>query len=280
MKVYIAVDMPGISGIVDLSQGWVSGVDYSIGRQLMTKEAAAAATGAFEANAQEVVVSDAHESNGYRNILIEELPEDAWLISGDERPMGPIEGLHEGFDALALIGYHARHGNEGVLDSTMEPNAIFDIRVNGQSMGHIGLAAMVAGHFDIPVVLVTGDDSAVREAQAILPNTHVLCVKESIGRHAARSIHPQKARDQIRQTIKEALEARDDISPFKIKSPVNVAITFKYTSMADRASQVPGVKRLEGIRAGFEAENPAAAYRRLETAVQYASSAIAANKLI
>ena len=284
MKIYISVGLEGVAGIVDHSQGSVGAVDYRMGRELMTKEAAAAAQSALDWGASEVIVSDADQRNGYRSILIEELPEEAWLICGDERPMRAMEGLDETFDAVMLIGYHARHGNQGVLDGTLNTRAVRDISINGQSVGHIGLNAALAGHYEVPILLVSGDDVATEEARGLLPNTSVLCVKKSVGRHAAWSIHPKKAREQIRNCVCEALtklsQPEQDQSIWTPSMPSDVTITFKYTSMAHRASTIPGMSRIDGTSAGFEAPDYIYAYKMIHLCVEHASEAVTAGKLI
>lgn len=68
MRVYITVDIEGIAGIVDFSQGdTAGGADFMHGQRLMSLEANAAVEGALEGGATEVVVNDGHAAA--RNIL-------------------------------------------------------------------------------------------------------------------------------------------------------------------------------------------------------------------
>jgi D-amino peptidase len=67
MRVYITVDIEGIAGVVDFSQGdTAGGADYALGQRLMTLEASAAVEGALEAGATEVVVNDGHAAGHLR----------------------------------------------------------------------------------------------------------------------------------------------------------------------------------------------------------------------
>ncbi len=56
-KVYISVDMEGISGIVGDDQTSAGGAEYGRSRKLMAEDANAAIRGAFEGGATEVVVN-------------------------------------------------------------------------------------------------------------------------------------------------------------------------------------------------------------------------------
>ncbi len=70
-KVYISVDMEGISGIVGDDQTSADGAEYGRSRKLMAEDANAAIRGAFEGGATEVVVNDSHGSQ--RNLVPEDL---------------------------------------------------------------------------------------------------------------------------------------------------------------------------------------------------------------
>ena len=92
IKVYISVDMEGITGVVNWEEVNETGKDYDYFRRMMSKEANAAVEGALAAGATGIVVRDAHGSA--RNILPDLLSEKAKLIrdwSGG--PKGMMEGI-------------------------------------------------------------------------------------------------------------------------------------------------------------------------------------------
>jgi D-amino peptidase len=62
--IYISVDMEGIGGITTVRQTTRGTDDYEWARRLMTWETNAAAEGAFDAGASDVVVSDSHGDMG------------------------------------------------------------------------------------------------------------------------------------------------------------------------------------------------------------------------
>ncbi|HZM26289.1 MAG TPA: M55 family metallopeptidase, partial [Gemmatimonadales bacterium] len=159
MRVYISVDMEGIAGVVHEDQ--TNPVDprcaaeYARFRKLMTGEANAAVEGALAGGASQVVVNDSHWE--MRNLLPEDLHEAAELLSGGPKRLSMLEGIEADFDAAVFIGYHAKAGTAGaILDHTMM-DAIRDVRLNGRSMGELGLNAALAGAHGVPVALVSGD---------------------------------------------------------------------------------------------------------------------------
>jgi D-amino peptidase len=244
MKVYIATDMEGISGIVDRAQISPPGVDLRRGRNLLTEDTNAAVRGALAAGATEVVVSSGHGGNGMRNIIDENLHPAAWLVSGDTR-RSTAEGMDDTFDAAVLIGYHTRHGLSGVLDHTITARDIQEIRVHDRPIGEIGLFGLVAGQLGVPVVLVSGDDRLVPETKEWFPWAVPVVVKYAIGRHAARLMHPARAQQLIEQKTTEALKARSTMKPLRVPEPVVVDVQFKRTAHADEADRIPGVDRID-----------------------------------
>ena len=143
MRVYISVDMEGIAGVVHWADTKLEGVEYERARRWMTGEANAAIEGALAAGATEVVVNDSH--GHMRNLLVEELHTEAWLVRGSPKPYCMLEGLEPGFDAVFLVGYHALAGTGGgVLNHSFSGSAIAAMRLNGLLVGEVGFNAALA----------------------------------------------------------------------------------------------------------------------------------------
>lgn len=272
MKVYIATDMEGISGIVDRAQISPPGVDLRRGRNLLTEDTNAAIRGALAAGATEVVVSSGHGGNGMRNIIDENLHPAAWLVSGDTR-RSMVEGMDETFSAVVLIGFHTRHGLSGVLDHTITARDIQEIRVHGRPIGEIGLYGLAAGHLGVPVVLVTGDDRLVAETQEWFPWAVPVVVKYAIGRHAARLMHPARAQQLIEQKTTEALRNLGSMKPLKAPEPVVVDVQFKRTAHADEADRIPGVERVDDCTVRGRTPDAASATALVRTCIKLGATA-------
>jgi len=80
MKIYISVDMEGISGINCPDYVSKGSYLYPAGQRLMTEDVNAAVRGAFDAGADEVIVADMHGASG--NILVENLDPRALFLAG------------------------------------------------------------------------------------------------------------------------------------------------------------------------------------------------------
>lgn len=118
MKILIAADMEGISGVTHWDQVSSGHFEYPRFRAIMTDDVNAAIAGAFEGGATDVVVTDGHGSG--TNLLIERLDQRARLNAGNTSPFAMVQGIESGdFDGVIFIGYHARSGSaDGVLAHT------------------------------------------------------------------------------------------------------------------------------------------------------------------
>ena len=243
LKVYISVDMEGIAGVVNGEQTSAAGRDYGIARKWMTREVNAAIQGAKAAGATEIVVNDSHGS--MRNVIISELDPTAYLITGSPKPLSMMQGIDETYDAVFLIGYHARAGSEdGVLDHTYSGGSVYSIKVNGMELGESEQNALTAGCYDVPIVLVTGDQTVCGQVKKSLgEEVETAVVKEGIGRYAAKSLTPTKACELIREKAKIALENRKKVKPLKLQPPYRFELTYMRSSMADAGELIPQVKR-------------------------------------
>lgn len=272
MKVYIATDMEGVSGIVDRAQISPPGVDLGRGRKLLTEDTNAAIRGALTAGATEIVVSGGHGGNGMRNVLDEDLHPAAWLVSGDTRRTS-LEGLDASFRAVVLIGYHTRHGRSGVLDHTITARDIYDVRMNGQPIGEIGMNGLAAGLHGVPVVLVSGDDRLEGETREWFPWAIPVVVKYAIGRHAARCMHPARAQRLIEEKTTEALQSLPRMRPLAMVAPITVDVQFKRTAHADEAAKLPGADRADDCTVRGVVPDAATALQFVRTCIKLGATA-------
>ncbi|MDR7434536.1 MAG: M55 family metallopeptidase [Armatimonadota bacterium] len=245
MRVYISVDMEGISGVVAGKQVQSGEKDYERFRRLMTLEANAAVEGALDAGASEVVVSDGH--GPMTNLLVEELDPAARLISGSNRLLGQMEGIDRGFDVAFFVGYHQREGgNDGVLNHTLLGKIVYEVRVNGEPADEAMINAGLAGAFGVPIGLVTGDRGVCEEAQKRFRGVVIAPVKEGLDRFTGITLTPEKARVLIREKAVQAIHATRAglLSPYRVEEPVTFEVDFKRTSPAHMCTLFPGVERV------------------------------------
>ena len=242
LKVFISVDMEGITGVVNGDDASRDGKDYDYFRQTMTREANAAIEGALAAGASEIIVRDSHGTA--LNLLPEMLNRNSKLLRDwSEGPMYMMEGIDESFDAAIFVGYHARAGTtNGVLDHTSSGN-VTDVSINGLSMPETGYNALMAGYHNVPVVFVAGDKAVCDQAEELLGTVETVAVKEGIGA-AALNLHPEVAREQIQAGVERALRNLDDYEPYKLRPPYTLVLTLKTEQDIYRgAALYPGAQR-------------------------------------
>jgi D-amino peptidase len=238
----------------------------------MTQDVNAAIRGAMEAGADEVIVADGHWNGS--NILIEELDPRVRLNTGSPAPFSMMQGIDESVDGVFFIGYHARNGTpNAVLDHTWSSKAVANVWLNDILTGEYGLNAAVAGHFGVPVIMASGDQTACAQIVELLGDMEIAVVKQAVGRFAAECLPLQVTQDMIYLSAMRAverLEEGDVPDPFVLDTPVRVTIEFFTSDMADRATRIPFTQR-DGTRVSLSAPEMASAYNGFRAMVMLAT---------
>ena len=245
-KVFISIDMEGISTIVDWLEVNRNQSEYAFARKIMAQDLNAAIEGALEAGAKEIVVSDAH--GGMRNLRPEEVHEAAYLIRGSPKPNSMMQGIDEGgFDAAMYVGYHSMKGTPyGICAHTISGSSVQRIHLNGRETGEFGLNSALAGYYGVPSVFLAGDYAATKEAEAFVPGITTAAVKWASGRYAAKCLHPKEAARLIKARAKEAL-SKAYPAPRVVEVPVEVKVEFTNAVMADVVDLMPSLERVDGV---------------------------------
>jgi len=250
MKLLIAVDMEGITGVCNWDHVDPSKVDYQRYRRLMTADVNAAIAGAGAAGVSEIVVSDGHAFG--QNILLEELDPRARLNAGNHAPFAMVQGADGQINAAFMVGYHARMGSlHAVLDHTWSSERISDVWLNGQPVGELGLNSAALGAFGVPVLMVSGDQTLGAEAREWIPGVETAVVKQATSRYSAECLPPAVSQPLIREAAERAVKrfkAGEGPAPVKVSEPVVVTVAFQNTAQADGAQLTPGAVRLDGRR--------------------------------
>lgn len=273
MKLLIAVDMEGATGVVSWEQVDPKAAEYQRFRHLLTADVNAAIEGALEAGATEILVSDGHWNSG--NVLIEELHPKARLNTGTPSPFSMVQSAQHGVDAAFFVGYHARMGTmHAILDHTWSSTRVMNVWINDRLTGEVGLNAAVCGAFGAPVLLVTGDQSVAAEAKDWIPGIEAAIVKTACGRAAAQVLPPSQTHPIIHDAAKRAvsrfLEGKGP-SPLLVGKPVNLRIEFANSQMGDMACLLPGASRLDGRVIAFDAPDASTAYLWFRAAIALAA---------
>jgi D-amino peptidase len=185
-----------------------------------------------------------------------------------------MQGIDESVDAVFFVGYHARNGTpNAILDHTWSSKTVANVWLNDLLTGEYGLNAALAGHFGVPVIMVTGDQTACGQMSDLLGDVEVAVVKQASGRFAAECLHPQVSQELIYEAACHAVERLsegDVIDPFILDTPIRVTVEFFSSDMADRACKVPHTQR-EGTRVSFTAKEMETAYTAFRSMVMLAA---------
>ncbi len=246
MKFYVSVDMEGIAGIVMREQLIPGERLYEEARVLLTNEVNAVVQSLVDIGASQVVVKDAHYFG--LNLLINQLHPAADYCFGGLKASERFAGLDSSFDGALLIGYHAMAGTQrAIRDHTMTAVHWQRLELNGQSIGEIGLDALLFGLYGVPVLLVTGDDKTCSEAKSYLPEVTTYQTKKAYGRHAGLIRSPKSVYAEYPTIIERAVQNKAKCAPFQMNGPFELAIRYTSTDLLD-GRYFDGVKdkRIDG----------------------------------
>lgn len=256
MKVFMHWDMEGASGLFEREQTWYwePGTRESKKREgcdLLMADINSAAAAALAAGVDELIISDTHHGGG--NIVPEKMLKDPritylWQPRGYQDGMYRwLPGLDHTVDALMLPGHHAKAFTEGAFLPHGWTLEWCDFRINGQSVGELGMESCYAGHWDVPLILMQGDEAACAEAEEQFPGVVTACVKRALSRDLCTGLDPESARQLMAERVAEAIAKLRTAKPrpYNPTLPMTVSIRMSSTEGAEKAAQRPDVKRVD-----------------------------------
>ena len=221
-KIFIVTDMEGVGGVNNADEQLLPGQRrYEETRRLLTGEVNAAVTGALEAGASEVVIWDGHDSS--RSLAIDEIHPRARLIQGRNTP-ADYYLAEKLYDGVMFVGQHAMAQAKGGVLAHSQSFSVQNIFLNGRPVGEIGQTAAIAGYFDIPVIMLSGDQAACDEMLALQPKAETVAVKRLAGKDSTLSLSHAEARAQIEAAARRAVARIHEFAPWKITGPVEMKI--------------------------------------------------------
>ena len=241
-KIYIHTDMEGCSGIDRGEMVPTGGPDYRFCVERLMADLNAAIDGAFLGGADHVTVLDSHGGGGNFDVsLLDKRAEHDLKLN--KKWWGILD---ESYWGCLYIGAHAMAGTlNGFLDHTQSSESIYNYYANGRKMGELGQWAMCAGHFGVPMLMVSGDQCGVNEAAQFFSGVETAAVKVGLSRMRAAALPLQEAEDLIRAAAKKAVEKTERPAPFKPMLPMEVKIEFTRSDHCDRSCVKTGVERLD-----------------------------------
>lgn len=254
---FISFDIEGISGISswkELANTTSSRREY---QKIATEEVNAAVRGITSSvkDIGEILVCDSHAQG--ENLIITDLDPHATLIKGSPRRFYMIEGMSEKFDVLFCIGYHAMAGSQrGGMDHTYSSSVIYNIKINGRYVGETEINAAVAGHYGVPLGLVSGDDVLAKEVKKFFGSSiAVVITKYGISRFSAKCRRPSDVHAEIEKKAAQIVSRCSTLRPFRFKRPIKAEFEVMNSVMGDMVEPIPGIKRIEARVCTYNAKD-------------------------
>jgi len=259
MKAYILCDYEGTTGTV----AW-DDEEKALGAEAMAGDINATIEGLRQGGFTEFVTRDYH--GGGRTIRPADIDCEATLIRGKSTPY-PY-GLSEDFDAMCFVGAHCMAGvADGVMCHTMNGD-IYELRLNGKLIGEVGGFAYLAGHFDVPIILVAGDRAVCAEAKGIIGDVETAVTKIGLTRNCAEVFHPSVSRKNITEGALRAAKRLSEFKPLKAELPCVLDVTYRNADHADRVYETCGGERIADRTVRVVADTTLEAFKRFERGFQ------------
>jgi D-amino peptidase len=221
-KIFIVTDMEGVGGVNNADEQLLPGQRrYDESRRLLTGELNAAVSGALEAGASEVVIWDGHDAS--RSLSIDEIHPRARLIQGSSTPADYYMS-EKLYDGIMFVGQHAMAGAKGGVLAHSQSFSVQNIFINRKPVGEIGQVAAIAGQFDIPVIMLTGDQAACDELLTLQPKAETVAVKRLVGKSSTLSLSHAEAKGLIQAAARRAVTRIREFAPWKIEGPVEMTV--------------------------------------------------------
>src|SRR3954447_13458643 len=217
--IFLITDAEGVGGVCRQDQTEPTNQEM---RQLLTGEINAAVDGFLAGGADEVVVWDGHDGSQTLSTLT--IHPKARLVIG---ALNASMLMERRWSAVAYVGQHAKANvRAGILAHSYSSLGIQNMLLNGKPVGEIDVIAAMAGHFGIPVIMLSGDQAAADELHEIVPGAELAVVKEGIGRYTCISLSATAARDTIREAARRSVAKIGAIKPYTVSSPATLQIEY------------------------------------------------------
>jgi len=257
MKVFIHTDLEGICSFYDWAEADIPtsrGIAYT--KEILTQEVNAAIEGICSVEPEAIIVVEDGHLGGYGgpNILAEKLHRQAELVNG--RYHRHLSTIDSSFDLAMLVGAHSMAGTAcGQMNHTFSKETIYNVLLNGEPVGEIGVCAALAGYYGIPLAMVAGDYWAVKEAEQLLGNVQTAAVKKGLNSFCAQNLHPEAARDLIREAAQEAVTNKHLFKPYSLQGRIEVQIDYFHTELADEAERKNNAIRVGSRSVMYEGDD-------------------------
>jgi D-amino peptidase len=226
LKIYVMTDLEGVSGVYKFAQTREKDTPLNIqAGEYFMQDLAALVRGLRDGGATEILVIDGH---GSQAVIPHMMEPGAKYITGLPRPGHGLWGLDNSYAGLVQFGAHAMMGTpDGVLNHTQSSRSENRYWYNGIESGELVQCALIAGHFGVPTILVTGDEATCREATKFFgPDCVTVSVKKGISRESAVLYPFQETRQALYEGAKKSIEAIPRCKPYVLDLPIKAKMQY------------------------------------------------------
>ncbi|NLK00362.1 MAG: M55 family metallopeptidase [Clostridia bacterium] len=235
LKIYIEVDMEGISGLSSFkhcnpaSQDW-----YNYGREYMTEDVNAAVRGVARAAEElgrnpiiDVVDSHWRQDNILPHLLDSRVNKLVRGIQNRRYPQVPF--IDSSYDGLVCVGNHDQFRGEGAMAHTW---LIWEWTVNGEAVSETQLNSYCAGEHGVPLIFVSGDQFITKKTQDFAARYNsevkVAVTKESLAWETAAVYPFERTRREIEENVYASVMDIDKgvYKPTVCPGPVTITVEF------------------------------------------------------
>jgi len=256
MKLFIHWDMEGVSGIHDRQQVWYweEGVPKEVaqqGQDLIIADVNVVTQAALDAGVDEIIVSDTHHGGG--NIVVERMLTDPRVTYNthsrghDKTGYRWMPGLDESVDGFLVPGHHAKAGTPNAFLPHTNNSKWADFRINGLSVGEMGIESCFAAHWNVPLLMTHGDETFCEEVQATYPGVLAVPVKRAIDHDHCTGPELETAHKRLADGVAQAVAnlRAGKCRPFAPKLPMTVTLQLKNADDAETSAKKPTVERVD-----------------------------------
>lgn len=226
IKIFIETDLEGVSGVYKFAQTREKDTPLNIQAcEYFMSDLAAVVKGLRDGGADEIIIIDGH---GTQAMIPHLMVPGAIFVTGKPKPDGNHWSLDKSFSGIVMFGFHAMNGTkDGVLNHTQSSKSENKYWYNGVESGELAQTAIIAGHFGVPPILVTGDVATCREAVRFFGNSIVtVATKEGLSREAAALYPFEETHKALYEGAKKAIEAIPKCKPYIVSTPIKARMEY------------------------------------------------------
>jgi D-amino peptidase len=240
IRVLVLHDMEGLSGQNDWRSFSFSQPQYARGQEMLVADVNAVIDGLFAGGATEVHVVDGHGSgNPEPDVRADLLDQRATQVFRDEAFDTYFDLVEPGaYDAVAVVGMHAKTGSGGFASHTYTLGIEFQI--NGQAITETELVGLSWGRADVPVIFASGDDRLANDLET-MPWIEFVTVKRATSASTVELRPVDEARADLRDGARRAVENLASAKVMKVNTPIVATLLAVPPASLELMEGFPGI---------------------------------------